>query len=82
LDLIEHCPSLALARDKYDRCPLYALVSRPSASASENQLVFWNLVNLMKSGYFVSITLLNNFHATMLSKMLIDLISSLNILIC
>ncbi|XP_059439842.1 uncharacterized protein LOC132172371 [Corylus avellana] len=41
LDLIERCPSLALARDKDGDSPLYALVSSPFAFPSENRLVFW-----------------------------------------
>jgi len=41
LDLIERCPRLALAMDKDDRSPLYALASVPFAFPSGNRLVFW-----------------------------------------
>ncbi|XP_062174035.1 uncharacterized protein LOC133879477 isoform X2 [Alnus glutinosa] len=41
LDLIERCPRLALAMDKDDHSPLYALASVPFAFPSGNRLVFW-----------------------------------------
>ncbi|KAE8038600.1 hypothetical protein FH972_011094 [Carpinus fangiana] len=41
LDLIEQCPSLALATDQYNRSPFYELVSSPFAFPSENRMVFW-----------------------------------------
>ncbi|XP_059438830.1 uncharacterized protein LOC132171513 [Corylus avellana] len=41
LDLLENDRHLALAPDKENVSPLYALASTPNAFPSENQLVFW-----------------------------------------
>ncbi|KAB1225601.1 hypothetical protein CJ030_MR1G020816 [Morella rubra] len=40
LDLIERCPRLARARDRYNRSPLYALTSMPKAFPSRNRLMY------------------------------------------
>jgi hypothetical protein len=41
LQLIQRCPSLALALDNDNCSPLYALSAMPYAFQSEDQLVCW-----------------------------------------
>ncbi|KAG6683590.1 hypothetical protein I3842_12G021800 [Carya illinoinensis] len=69
LDLIQHCPRLALALDKDDESPILALASMLHSVPSKTQLGFWKQCIYSSRSRSCAVGVLNFFGITQLYEM-------------